>query len=264
MKLTALLMVKDEEDRLVGALRSVAFASETVVVDTGSSDGTRELARERGARVEQVSWQGYAETRNAALSLAANDWVLFLDADERVSPELAAEIERILHSGAAESGFLLPRLSYLNGRPVRHGVWVPDYKLRLARRSAGFRCEGGRVHEVLTVEGAVGRLSHPLVHHPYRNVSDVVRKAAIYARLAALDRYERGERAGFGRLMVRPALEFLKCYLLRLGFLDGTVGVEVAALHSFSYFLRAAYLLELDLERKRRGAPVEAKGGLPA
>lgn len=250
MKLTALLMVKNEEDRLGRTLDSVSFASEIVVVDTGSSDGTRDLARKKGARVELVPWLGYVETRNRALSLAENDWVLFMDADEAVSPELASEIQRTLDAGPRQGGFLLPRLSVLHGRLVRHGVWVPDMKLRLARRSARFRCEGGRVHEVLVVDGEVGSLRTPLLHDPYRDLSDVIRKASLYARLAALDRFEKGERSGFVRVIVRPALEFLRSYLLRLGFLDGVAGLEVATLHAFSYFLRAAFLLELDLERK--------------
>jgi glycosyltransferase involved in cell wall biosynthesis len=246
MQLTALLMVRDEEDRLADALDSVAFATETVVVDTGSKDRTIDLARSKGARVESVPWEGYAATRNRALAAATHDWVLFLDADERVSAELAKEIVEVLERGPKEAGFSLPRLSYLHGRLVRHGVWVPDLKLRLARRSAGFRSDGGRVHEVLRVDGPVGRLRHTLYHIPYRDLSDVVRKASLYARLGAMDRHERGETAGFSSLLIRPALEFLKSYVLRLGFLDGTVGFEVAALHGFSYFLRAAFLRELQ------------------
>ena len=245
--MSVILLVKNERDRLPAALESVRWADDVVVADTGSTDGTRELAEESGARVVALPWEGFVASRNRALQEAKHDWVLFLDADERVTPELREEIRSTLEADdAAVSGWKMPRLSHLLGHPVRHGTWYPDLKLRLGRRSRGLRAFGGRVHEVLVVDGPVGRLTNALVHHPYRDISDALRKASSYARLGADDRYERGVRGGFAALALRPVFEFFRCYVLKAGFLDGTVGASVAFLHASSYALRAAFLLEIE------------------
>jgi hypothetical protein len=129
---------------------------------------------------------------------------------------------------------------------VRHGTWYPDLKLRLGRRSAGLRAEGGRVHESLEVDGSVGRFATALIHHPYRDLSDALRKASRYAQLGAQDRFDRGARGSAAGLFLRPAFEFFRVLLLKGGILDGLVGVSVAFLHAASYFLRAAFLLEIQ------------------
>jgi glycosyltransferase involved in cell wall biosynthesis len=247
--LSVVILVKNEEDRLPAALDSVAFADEVVVADTGSTDGTQDLARRAGARVVGIGWEGFVASRNRALAEARQDWVLVLDADERVPEALRAEILAVLENDdPAVSGYRMPRLSYFLGRPVRHGTWYPDLKMRLGRRSRGLRSEGGRVHETLEVNGPVGRLRAPLVHHPYRDLSDALRKASRYAELGAADRYERGARGSAASLFGRPLVEFFRFLVLKRGFLDGTVGWSVAFLHASSYFLRAAFLLE----RQRR------------
>lgn len=252
-------MVKDEEDRLADALDSVAWADEIVVVDTGSKDGTRELARTMGARVVEIPWEGYVASRNRALSHASHDWVLALDADERVPTELAIAIRSALRDDAAAgerlAGLVSPRLSRLFGRPVRHGTWYPDRKLRLGRRSRGFSASGGRVHETLTVDGPTAFLAEPLLHDPYRDLRDLLRKAVDYARLASEDRYENGRRAGMGSFAIRPLTEFLRCYVAKLGFLDGRIGLLVASLHGFSYLLRAAFLWEKTQPHKPPNRP---------
>lgn len=261
--LSVILLVKDERDRLPAALESVRWADEIIVADTGSTDGTRELACEAGARVVRVPWEGFVASRNRALEEARHDWVLFLDADERVTPELTDEIRSTLEADdAAFAAWKMPRLSHLLGHPVRHGTWYPDLKLRLGRRSRGLRAFGGRIHEVLVVDGPVGRLTHALVHHPYRDISDALRKASYYARLGADDRFERGVRGGTAALVLRPVFEFFRCYFLKAGFLDGAVGASVAFLHASSYFLRAAFLLEI--ERHQAFAPPQLPKELPS
>ena len=253
--LSVVLLVRNEEDRLPAALDSVAWADDVVVVDTGSRDGTRELAVRRGARLAEVPWEGYVRSRNRAHAEAAHDWVLVLDADERVTPALRDEIRAALaEDGAGHEGFSMPRLSHLGKVPVRHGTWYPDVKLRLGRRSAGLRAEGGRVHEQLLLEGRVGRFRSPLLHFPYRDISDSIRKASQYARLSAEDRWERGARGGVGALVLRPPFEFVRSFVLKGGFLDGRAGFATASLHAASYFLRAAYLLELERLARRRPA----------
>jgi hypothetical protein len=158
-----------------------------------------------------------------------------------------------LAKGGEASGYSMPRLSTFLGDTVRHGTWYPDRKVRLARRSSGFRAEGGRVHERLVVDGPVARLEEPLLHVPYRDLSDAVRKTAVYARLSALDRFERGARAGASSLVVRPFVELLRSYVWKLGFLDGGVGLAVALVHAWGYVLRAGFLIEE--ERRARAVP---------
>ena len=163
--LSVVLIVKNEQDRLPEALESVDFADEIVVADTGSTDETARVARLGGARVASIGWEGFVASRNRALAEARHDWVLVLDADERVSPALRDEILAALEKDdPAISGYRMPRLSHFLGRAIRHGTWYPDYKLRLGRRSRGLRAEGGRVHEVMVVDGAMERLvdaAHP-------------------------------------------------------------------------------------------------------
>jgi len=252
---SVVFMVKDEADRLGPSLSAVRWADEVVVADTGSTDGTPEMARAAGARVESIPWEGYVASRNRALELPAHDWVLFLDADERVSPELAAAIQSAVASPGGAAGFRMPRLSHVGGKPVRHGIWWPDRKLRLGLRSRGLRSAGGRVHERIEVDGAVRDLSPPLLHFPYRDVADAVRKNTLYARLSARDSFERGRRATVLSLLVRPPVEFLRSFVLKGGFLDGRAGVGVALHHATYYMLRAAFLLEeSEKEKAGRGA----------
>jgi glycosyltransferase involved in cell wall biosynthesis len=252
--LSVVILAKNEKDRLGAALESVAFADEVVVADTGSTDGTQDAARLTGARVVPIGWEGFVASRNRALAEARHDWVLVLDADERVPEALRAQILAVLETDdPAVAGYRMPRLSHFLGRPVRHGTWYPDFKLRLGRRSRNLRAEGGRVHETLEVDGPVGRLATALVHYPYRDLSDALRKAARYAQLGAEDRYGRGARGTAAGLFGRPLFEFVRFLFLRGGFLDGSVGVSVAFLHASSYFLRAAFLLEL--QRRHRSGP---------
>jgi glycosyltransferase involved in cell wall biosynthesis len=255
-RISAILVVKDEHDRLPDALASVLWADEIVVVDTGSTDGTQDLALAAGAHVVSVPWEGFVKSRNRALQEARFDWVLFLDADERVTPELRDEIRNATREDGSVSlaGLRMPRLSHFLGRPIRHGTWYPDFQLRVGRRSRGLRAEGGRVHESLVVDGPVGKLKTPLIHHPYRDVSDALRKAGYYARLAADDRHDKGQRGSAAGLFVRPAFEFFRCFVLKVGFLDGYKGFAVAFLHAASYFLRAAFLLEIERQEVLAGA----------
>lgn len=240
--LSVVFVVRDEADRLPDALASVGWADDVVVLDTGSIDATPERAAASGARVVSAPWEGFVASKNRALGLARHDWVLLLDADERVTPELRAEIEISLSDGARDgtAGFTMPRLSWFLGRPIRHGTWYPDRILRLVRRSAGARLEGGRVHERCRVDGPVGALASPLLHHPYRNVAHALSKALVYARLKADDRRESGRQASLAAMLCRPGFEFLRSYVLKSGWRDGVPGLVAALLHANSYFLTGA------------------------
>ena len=265
---SVLFLVKDEADRLPEALASVGWADEVVVADTGSADETMALARKTGARVVSIPWEGFVGSRNRALVEVIHDWVLFIDADERVSSTLREEIRAALEApGEQPSGYSMPRLSRLMGREIHHGTWYPDVKLRLGRRSKGFRATGGRVHEQLVVDGPVGRLQADLLHTPYRNVSEAIRKVSRYSRLGAEDRFDRGMRARMSSLLFRPMVEFFRCLVVKRGFLDGRAGFTVASFHAFSYFLRAAFLFEREKgwnQRKQVSPPgAESAGESP-
>ena len=158
----------------------------------------------------------------------------------------------------------MPRLSQLTGRTIHHGTWYPDVKLRLGKRSGGFRAIGGRVHEQLVVDGPVGRLEADLLHTPYRNVSEAIRKVSSYSRLGAEDRFDRGMRARMSSLLIRPMVEFFRCFVLKRGFLDGRAGFTVAAFHAFSYFLRAAFLFEREKGWNQRKGRVPSGADLHA
>lgn len=247
---SVILLVKNENDRLPAALATVGWADEVLVADTGSTDGTQEMARKGGARVEEIPWEGYVASRNRALALASHDWVFFVDADERVPEALRDEIRtRLSQDGETIVGLRMPRRSTFLGREVRHGAWAPDVQFRVGRRSRGFRVSGGRVHETFLADGPVALLSRPLLHEPYRNFSDFLRKASLYARLSAEDRYDLGQRASILGTLLRPLFEVLRSLLVKRGFLDGKIGVTVAFLQGWYYFLRAAFLREIERER---------------
>jgi glycosyltransferase involved in cell wall biosynthesis len=222
--LSVVIIARDEADRLPEAIRSVGFADEVLVLDSGSRDDTVKLARALGARVIETDWPGHVAQKNRALAEARHPWVLSIDADERVSPELARTIRAVLAAEPEEDGFEVARRNHWLGRPLRAGGWYPDRRLRLARRSAA-RWVGTDPHDRLEVQGPTARLAGDLDHHPYRNIGE---------HLDTIDRYTRrfvevtDERARWYDLAFRPPWRFLRGYLLQAGFVDGWAGLRVA------------------------------------
>lgn len=216
-----------ETDR---AIRSVAFADEVVVVASAPLSVT-------GARVAVRPWRGFAEARRDALREARHPWVLFVDADEEATAELAEEIRRLLSSDPPCAGYRVPRRGLFLGRWIRHGAWGRDRILRLARRDAA-RITDRRVHETVEVDGPVGDLRGVLLHHTQPDLDAVVRRMGRYADLAARDLADARRAAGRGvaawEVALRPAGDFVRDYFLRLGFLDGTAGLLLAALGAVS------------------------------
>jgi glycosyltransferase involved in cell wall biosynthesis len=266
--LSVAIITLNEEANLRRTLESVRWADEIVVVDSGSTDRTCEIAREYGAKVFVEPWKGFAAQKNAALEKCACDWILSLDADEEVSPDLAGEIRRVLNSlpwwrqvtiagwddftkehpelellslsealgiGFDEDpeGFYMARRNHFLGRWIRHGGFYPDRKLRLVRRGAG-RVTEATVHEVLEVTGGIGILSGDLIHHAYPTLSGYIEHMNRYSSLGAEMIVTRRGRAGFSLLdiVVRPKLTFVYNYLLRLGFLDGKEGLLLHLYHA--------------------------------
>ncbi len=257
--LSAVLITLDEQQDLPDALASVAFCDEVLVVDAGSSDRTRELAVAAGARVlVNTPWPGFVEQRRWATQAARHDWILALDADERVSPRLRLEIEA-LRGGASTpmldpsgacgpAAYRLPRASFYLGRWMRATDWYPDYQVRLFDRRRA-RWQGGLVHESVAVEGAVGRLRNDLLHHPYADVSDHLRCIDRYTSLWAQEAHARGRSTGLLAAAAAAGWAFVRNYLLRHGWRQGRVGLAVSLLNTHYTFVKLLKLYELQ----RRG-----------
>lgn len=237
-RLSAILITRDEAADLPDCLASLAFCDEIVVVDSGSTDTTVAIAEGAGARVTVTSdWPGFGPQKQRALDRATGDWVLSIDADERIPADLAAEIRAAIARGGAEVGFRLNRRSSFLGRFLLHGGWYPDRILRLARREAA-RFTPDRVHERLVVDGAVGDLSADMVHHSYRSIDEVLDKGRRYALASAAERRARGKRGGLATALLRATWAFLRHYLLKQGFRDGAHGFVAALAKAQETFWR--------------------------
>ena len=228
--LSVVLITKNEGHNIAGCLKSVAFADEWIVVDSGSTDGTCEIARALGATVvSHADWPGFGPQKNRALDLARGSWVLSLDADERVSDELAASIQSVTRAPLEASlpGYALSRLSSFCGQWMRHGDWYPDRVLRLFKRGAG-RFTDDLVHERLVVRGECGRLAGELLHHTMATLDDALDKMNRYSSGRARDRVQAGQRGGLAAAVGHGLWAFVRCYGLRRGFLDGRLGFVLA------------------------------------
>ena len=244
--ISATVITLNEEANIQGALESLQWADEIIVLDGGSRDATLEIARRYTARLLHRGWTGYVDQKNHAAEQARHDWILSLDADERLSPELIAEIQSLRQTGFACRGYRIPRVAFFLKRWIRHGDWYPDFQLRLYDRRYG-RWQGGRVHESVKVQGEPGVLKGEIQHYTYRSLAEYLRRLEIYSALAACDYRDRGRRAGVLSLVGNPAAAFLKSYVLRRGFLDGAPGLMVALMGAVSVFFKYARLYELQL-----------------
>jgi len=246
-RLSVCIIALNQEDHIGPCLESARFADEIVLVDTGSTDRTLEVARGYTDRIFQTAWLGFGATKNFALDQARGDWVFSLDTDERITPALAAEIQEIVHQDGPFSGYRVPRKNYFCGRWIKRLGWYPDLILRLFKRSQG-RFRERQVHEEVAVTGPTGVLTHPLEHYSYASVSEYVTRQDRYARLAAQEMVKAGRRPRPGDLVWRPFFTFLNLYLRRLGFLEGRTGYTLAVLSSLYNFLKYYYLRELSAE----------------
>ena len=236
-RLSAIVITKNEARNIEACLDSVAFCDERIVVDGGSDDGTAALAEAKGARVEIVTqWRGFGPQKNHALSLASGDWVLSLDADERVSDKLAGEIKRALNEGGAD-GYEMPRLSTFCGKRMRHSGWYPDYVLRLFRRGRA-RFSDDLVHERVICDGVVQRLAEPLTHHPVERLEDSLSRMDRYSTARAEMIVNSGRRVSFFTGIVRGWWTFMQTYFIRLGFLDGREGFLLAVANAEGTYYR--------------------------
>ena len=254
-KLTVLVPTRNEEANLRDCLASVRWADELLVVDTYSSDRTPEIAREFGARVIQHEYVNSAAQKNWAIPQAANDWVLILDADERVPPQLAEEIRAVMALPAAEraAAYSVRRRTFFFGREIRHCGWDTDSVIRLFDKRRA-RYPDLWVHANMTVDGPVAALGTRLLHYTYSSMDQYFEKFDRYTAWSAKDLAARGRRATLVNLVARPAFRFLKMYFLRLGFLDGLPGAVLCGLAACSVFTKYARLWEMQRREGKPGA----------
>lgn len=243
--LSIVIIAKNEAASIGACLASAAgLADEIVVLDSGSADGTQAICEEAGARVVATDWPGFGEQKRRAVEAAKNDWVLSLDADERLTPELAAAIRLVLVQPAC-AAYRFPRRNRFLGRYLRHGEGYPDLSLRLFdRRRAQWSTDA--VHEKVVATGPVGRLDGDLLHDSAESLDTYLAKQNRYTSLAAEADYRAGRRASAGRLLLSPLVRFVKFYVVRAGFLDGIPGLVHIAIGCFNSFTKYAKLRERE------------------
>ena len=244
-KVSVTIITLNEAEHIGAAIDSAAWADEILVVDSGSTDGTADTARAKGATVLSRDWSGYVDQKNFAAERASHDWIFSLDADERIPPALATEVRALLSGEPAARGYRGPRIAFHLGHWIRTTDFYPDFQTRLYDRRAA-RWRGTYVHESVSVDGPVGRLRHDLEHYSFRDLRDQLDRVNHYTTLAARQMHEAGRRAGPIDLLVHPPAAFLRNYVLRRGILDGTAGLVISLVNAYSVFLKFAKLWELQ------------------
>ncbi len=238
------IVTKNEESNIKDALESVKDAAEIIIIDSFSTDKTVEICKNYTEKVFIKEWQGYAKQKQMAVDLAGCQWVLVLDADERVTPELKTEIIEAI-KGDRHNGFYIPRKNHFIGRWIKYSGWWPDYTLRLFKKDLG-RFEEREVHEKVAVKGSVAYLKNPLAHYTYTSIADYIKRMDVYSLLASKELRKGGFRATLPDLLFRPGFTFIKMFFFRLGFLDGMHGLILAVLYSYYTFLKYAKTWEND------------------
>lgn len=249
---SAIVVCFNEEDRIEDCLESIRWCDEIVVVDSFSTDRTPEICRRYTDRFVQRQWNGYRDQKAFAHSQASKDWVLLVDSDERVTPELKEEILSVLAGkNGRYAGYAVPRLVNYLDRWWWHGGWYPDYDVRLFRRERA-TWGGSDPHEKILVDGPVCRLRHPLHHYSYRNIEDHLERINRFTSISSRELRKEGGQWRLSAALLRPAVRFFRSYFLKRGFLEGFAGFYVAVTAAVYVFLKYAKLWELELEEKKK------------
>lgn len=244
-KLTVIILTYNEERHIEECIKSAKLADEILVVDSGSIDKTVFIAKEAGARiVNHPMNEGFAAQRNFALEQSTNTWVMFLDADERITPLLAEEITAALAAPGDIVAFKIPRRNHFMGTEIKHCGWYPDYNFRLMKK--GKVRYSGLVHEHVLFDGNTRKLKQPFLHFTYTSVEQYLEKLNKYTSLSALDMRKRGKKARVTDIILRPPITFLKMFTLRKGILDGLEGFTICLLSSFYVFIKYTKLFYLQ------------------
>lgn len=247
--ISACVICLNEESNIDRCLASLDWCDEIVVVDSGSTDATVEIARRHTDHVHHQEWLGYGPQKEFAWGKASGDWILWIDADEVVTPELRDEIRDRFDRGDLPGGFEIPRITWYIDRWIRYGDWYPDHNLRLFQRATA-RMVSPEIHEHVEVDGRVERLRHPLQHHTYEDVDAHVAVSNRYTTLSARQMFESGRRFRWFDLLVRPKWRFFRGYVIKGGFLDGFAGLSAALVTCFSTYEKFLKLRELEIRRK--------------
>lgn len=255
-KITACITAFNEETRIGRCLESIKWADEIVVVDSFSADNTVEICRKYTDRVYRHEWLGYIGQKNLIKEMASNPWILFIDADEEVSPALRGEILGEFDSFASSgyAGYEFPRMVKYIGRWIKHGDWYPDVKLRLFRKASG-QCEGVEPHDRVSVSGRLKRLKGDLYHYTHQNLRDHVAATNKFSTITASGWYKERRPFRLHHLIFRPPLRFLRCYILRRGFMDGPQGFIIATMVAFGVFMKYAKLWQYYREGRMSEEP---------
>ncbi len=250
MKISAVIIAFNEENKIADAVKSVEWADEIIVVDSESTDRTREIAEKFGAKIYQKKWEGFSKQKQFAVDSAANDWIFSLDADERVSDKLKTEILQLKNQpeNSSADGYKIPRLSFYMNRPIRHGGWYPDWQLRFFNRRKG-KWKDVLIHESvqMTDDSIIKKLRGDILHYSVEDISHhQLMIGTRYAPLAARQMFERGKRASAWKIQTVGLTTFLQTYVLKTGFLDGLAGYTIARFAAHHAFLKYSLLREMQ------------------
>lgn len=260
LPISACVTTFNEEHNMHRCLKSLAWCEEIVVLDSFSTDRTVEICREYTDKVDQHAWQGYIGQKNLIRKMATRDWLLFVDADEEISPELRDEIIREFGRGPGDTcGYEFPRMVNYMGRWIRHGEWYPDVKLRLFRKDRG-RSGGQEPHDQVFVNGPVQRLRGHLYHYTYDDLHDHVETMNRFSTITAREKYKEGQRFAWIDFVFRPPIRFVRGFFLKRGFLDGTRGFLIALISAVGVYVKYAKLWELEISEKHGTHRVRGAG----
>jgi glycosyltransferase involved in cell wall biosynthesis len=252
ISLSVAIITKNEAENLPDCLKSVSFAGQIVVVDSGSIDDTIKIASDFGCNVFTESWRGFGPQKQFAIDQCTNPWVLILDADERIPVDTAQVIKNIiLNPSTTAAGFSFPRKNFFQGRWIRHAGWWPDRIVRLFRKGQG-RMTPAKVHESVEVKGLVEPLDCPIEHYTESRLSHILIKIDQYSTISAEEAFKEGKTASIWSAVLRAKLAFLHNYILRCGFLDGTPGLTLAITDAVNKFFKYAKLSELNKQVSKR------------
>lgn len=246
LKLSAIIITKNGESQIGRCVDSVAWADEVIIVDSGSTDRTVEICRERGAKVWQTpDFPGHGPQKNRALDHAGGEWILSLDSDEWATPELRREVEAAMASPGGHVAFAMPRRSSFCGQYMKHSGWWPDYVTRLFRRDSA-RFSEDHTHDRLIVKGTMGRLKSPVYHEAITDLDQMIAKMNLYSSSSSKIFHRHGRRASFGTALLHGWWAFMRTYFLRLGFLDGRAGLMLAIANAEGSYYRYLKLMLLS------------------
>ncbi len=251
MGLSVILITKNEEANLKDCLESVSFADEIIIVDSQSTDQTVSIAKSFGAKVEiTANWPGFGPQKNLALALASQDWVLSIDADERVTPELKEEILEVIQSDNQFDCYAIPRSSWYCGRFMKYSGWYPDYVDRLFKRGTA-KFSDHLVHERLLPQGKVGYFKNHFLHYSYRNFEQVLKKVDAYSTASALQAFQKGKKGSLTKGLTHGFWAFFRTYVLRRGFLDGSYGLALAISNAATSYYKYIKLWQLGTAKNQ-------------